>query len=152
MRYATPSKWAGLLLAAASCAAPAAPEPAEELLPAVAAPVEPLPRIARASRGEVVVRYAPEPDPIPLNEPFEIDLDIRAAAGDARPVEGAQVFVTGWMPEHLHGMVRRPETVELGGGSYRATGLLFHMPGRWQIRVDVVAGSKPERAVFEVHL
>jgi hypothetical protein len=30
-------------------------------------------------------------------------------------------------------------------GTYRAEGLLFHMPGRWDLTFDVVSGNSVER-------
>ncbi|MEM7309367.1 MAG: FixH family protein [Planctomycetota bacterium] len=107
---------------------------------------------AEGSRGGVVVLCASRPAPIPLNEPFELDVEVRSSAAHGQAVDGARVYVTGWMPDHQHGMVRQPETTELGGGRYRIEGMLFHMPGHWELRVDVIAGRKPERATFDVHL
>ena len=144
-------------IALATLVACSAPRPPVEAAPAAAADrVEeashrPI-RHAVASGGRSVVAYHPDPDPIPLNEPFEVELRIAHAADPARPVEGAQVYVTGWMPDHEHGMATLPETTELGGGTYRARGLLFHMPGDWELRVDVVVEREPERATFEVRL
>lgn len=161
MRMRSHPCWAGALLALTACTAPSTPAPSEPpaQLPRSAAEEAGAPaetarswRRGEGSRGGVLVAYAPDPDPIPLNEPFELALEVRLAADPTRPVEGAQVFVSAWMPDHLHGMVRQPETIELGGGSYRARGLMFHMPGHWELRVDVIAGSKPERTVFDVHL
>jgi hypothetical protein len=147
------------LLVLVSCTTP--PEPAAvepplatvRVVEAAALPAPPQPwRRGQGVRGEFLVDYAPDPDPIRLNEPFELALQVHLAAEPARPVVGAQVFVSAWMPDHEHGMVRQPETVELGGGAYRARGMLFHMPGRWELRVDVIAGGGPERTVFQVDL
>ena len=40
------------------------------------------------------------------------------------------------MPDHRHGMNYRP-AVTLDGLSGTAEGLMFHMPGRWQLILDV---------------
>jgi hypothetical protein len=37
------------------------------------------------------------------------------------------------MPEHRHGMNYQTSVVPHGDGGYRAEGLLFHMPGRWEL-------------------
>ena len=148
------------LLALVSCTAPREPAAVEpprlEAVEVVEAAATPAPaerwRRGQGVRGEFLVDYAPDPDPIRLNEPFELALQVHLAAEPARPVVGAQVFVSAWMPDHEHGMVRQPETVELGGGAYRARGMLFHMPGHWEVRVDVIAGGRPERTVFHVDL
>jgi hypothetical protein len=47
------------------------------------------------------------------------------------------------MPEHRHGMNYRSSLQPLGGGVWRAEGLLWHMAGRWELRLDVeLAGAK----------
>jgi hypothetical protein len=35
--------------------------------------------------------------------------------------------------------------ITVPGGGYRAEGLMFHMPGRWEVVVEVSAGGKTER-------
>ena len=46
--------------------------------------------------------------------------------------------VEGWMPGHGHGMLRQAVVDELGDGRYRVRGMLFHMPGLWELRVLVI--------------
>ena len=60
------------------------------------------------------------------------------------PVEATLRRVDATMPEHRHGMNYRPSLQALGGGRWRAEGLMFHMPGRWELRFDVDAGGKTE--------
>jgi cytochrome c peroxidase len=40
--------------------------------------------------------------------------------------------VDAHMPEHRHGMNYLPEVKALGPGRWRAEGLMFHMPGKWE--------------------
>ena len=56
------------------------------------------------------------------------------------------------MPDHRHGMNYRPSVAALAPGRYRAQGLLFHMPGRWVVVFDIVAGTATERASAEIVL
>jgi hypothetical protein len=56
------------------------------------------------------------------------------------------------MPEHGHGMNRVPKIEAKEGGRFRAEGLLFHMPGRWELYFDVTRGALTERAQTDVHL
>lgn len=44
--------------------------------------------------------------------------------------------VDATMPAHRHGMNYRPTLQALGGGRWRVEGLLFHMPGTWELRLD----------------
>jgi hypothetical protein len=53
--------------------------------------------------------------------------------------------VDAQMPEHRHGMNYRPAVTATAPGTYRAEGMLFHMPGRWDIAFDVVVGGRSER-------
>lgn len=85
--------------------------------------------------GLFVVEARPLPDPIPLNEPFHLDLRLFEADGTS-PVAGAQLEVDGWMENHGHGMVRRSVVVEISPGRYEVRGMLFHMGGHWDLRVE----------------
>jgi hypothetical protein len=46
----------------------------------------------------------------------------------------------------------RAVVVPRGNGRYVAEGLLFHMPGRWQLVFDVASGAGTERLVRDVVL
>jgi hypothetical protein len=50
-----------------------------------------------------------------------------------------RVVVDATMPAHRHGMNYRPVVTPGAEGSYRASGLLFHMPGDWRLTVDAYA-------------
>ena len=63
-----------------------------------------------------------------------------------------ELSVDAAMPEHGHGMNRVPSVAALGDGRFRAEGLLFHMPGRWEIYFDVTRGAITERAQADVEL
>jgi hypothetical protein len=62
------------------------------------------------------------------------------------------VTLDAWMPDHRHGMNYKPAVAALGGGRYRAEGLMFHMPGRWEFVFDVRAGGRTERLAHSVRL
>ena len=96
--------------------------------------------------GGYALRYRTDPDPIPWGEPFELEVWLL----DAGP--GAALAVDAAMPEHGHGMNRVAEVEALGDGRFRAAGLLFHMPGRWELYLDVTEGAVTERAQVEVVL
>ena len=74
------------------------------------------------------------PSPIPVGRHFRLDIALCPIAGAAAPSE---VRVDAHMPEHRHGMNYRPGVRSLGAGLYRAEGLMFHMPGRWELVFDV---------------
>jgi hypothetical protein len=54
------------------------------------------------------------------------------------------------MPEHRHGMNYRPSVRETAPGTWRADGLLLHMPGRWEFRFELSDGERTARAVDSV--
>ena len=52
------------------------------------------------------------------------------------------------MPDHRHGMNYRP-AVTPNGLSGSAEGLLFHMPGRWHLILDVRGAAGREKLAAE---
>jgi hypothetical protein len=102
--------------------------------------------------GSYHVAYEPVPDPIPLNELFRLRVTVRDRSG--LPVRGLDLSASAAMPAHQHGMNLEPKVHKTGEGSFEVEGLLFHMPGRWWIQLDLQAPGKAEktRAVFEVTL
>jgi hypothetical protein len=66
----------------------------------------------------------------PTAKPFSLRLKLCPA--DARLLR-----VDATMPEHRHGMNYRASFQPLGEGVWQAQGLLWHMAGRWQLRLDV---------------
>ena len=69
-------------------------------------------------------------------------VDVEACAKSGPPPESLKVDAT--MPEHKHGMNYAPTIKSLGDGRYRVDGLLFHMPGSWEIAFDVRPADKPD--------
>lgn len=102
--------------------------------------------------GSFYVVYSPTPDPVPLNQLFRLDLAVYEGDNHSRPAADTELLVRGWMPEHEHGMSLVPEVHPLGGGRFAVEGMLFHMPGRWQLEVDVRRNGAAERATFEIQV
>jgi hypothetical protein len=63
------------------------------------------------------------------------------------PADAVLLKVDAAMPEHRHGMNYRPSLTALGGGRWRADGLMFHMAGRWELVFDAEVGGRRERLV-----
>jgi len=120
---------AGVLALAASAGARACGE-------ALGAPTD---RVANA-RYEIV--FAARPDPIAIGKHFALDIAVCPREGAPEPTS---LRVDAVMPDHRHGMNYRPEVIARGAGAYRADGLMFHMPGRWDIVFDLVTGGGTER-------
>jgi hypothetical protein len=84
----------------------------------------------RLDGGPVQLAWRAEPAPIAVGRPFALQVTLCPA--DARLMR-----VDATMPEHRHGMNYRPSLQPLGGGTWRVEGLLWHMAGRWELRLDV---------------
>jgi hypothetical protein len=78
--------------------------------------------------------FRTEPTKIVVGRHFAIDVVVCPKAGVAPP---EQVIVDAHMPEHRHGMNYKPSIKALGGGRFRADGMMFHMPGRWEFRFEI---------------
>jgi hypothetical protein len=78
--------------------------------------------------------YRTQPARIAVGEHFVVEIAVCAKGNAASP--GA-VEVDAWMPEHRHGMNYKAGVSALGGGRFRAEGLMFHMPGRWELLFDL---------------
>lgn len=132
--------------------APAAARSSEPTPAQPAQPAQPEFQVATSPKGSFTVAWRPVATEIPVNELFEIELLLFEGRGMEKPLPGATVKVSAWMPEHLHGMHRLPETIETAPGCYLVRGMMLHMEGLWQLFVDVVAGSVSERTQFEFTL
>lgn len=82
---------------------------------------------------------------------FQVRVAVFDARTPTRPQRDATIEVSAVMPEHGHGMNTRP-TGAWQGDVYVADGLLFHMPGSWQLWVDVTSQGRSERARFDLRL
>lgn len=96
---------------------------------------------ARIEGQHYVVAWRPRPAPIRLGEFFALDIAVCARAGASPP---ATLRVDAQMPEHRHGMNYRPSVARAGEGRFIASGLLFHMPGRWEFSFELRAAEHSE--------
>ena len=66
---------------------------------------------------------------VPLAQPFSMHV-ILCDPGRARLLK-----VDAIMPAHQHGMNYLPKITDAGQGIYKVDGMLFHMPGIWEVRI-----------------
>jgi len=112
----------------------------------VALPVAACPLPAPAlQQGGVQATWTVEAAPIVVGRHFAIQVQLC-------PTEALLVRVDATMPEHRHGMNYRPSLQRVGEGRWRVEGLMFHMPGRWQLRLDVQAGVATEQLLDTILL
>lgn len=68
-------------------------------------------------------------------------------------VEDAQISLTGGMPDHDHGLPTQPAmTGHTAAGDVIIEGIRFHMPGRWQIVLDITVAGATEQLVLDFEL
>jgi hypothetical protein len=82
--------------------------------------------------GALQLAWRAEPAAIAVGKPFALMVW-------TCPREARLVKVDATMPEHRHGMNYRPSIAAQEAGTWRVQGLLWHMPGRWELRFDVQA-------------
>ena len=102
---------------------------------------------ARAESEHYAVVYRTVPDRVAVGRAFALEAEVCPKGGTAPPTG---LRVDAHMPAHRHGMNYRPTVVAEGAGRYRAEGLLFHMPGRWQFVFDFDAPGVHERATRDL--
>ena len=107
------------------------------------------PHAARAESEHYSVVFRTEPTPVVVGQAFALEAEV-CAKGAAAPPGGLRVDAQ--MPAHRHGMNYRATVKARGDGQFRAEGLLFHMPGRWQFVFDVDAPGMHERVVKDYAL
>ena len=78
--------------------------------------------------------YRTQPERLSVGEHFVVELALCAKGTKGLP---GTIGVDAWMPEHRHGMNYKAGVRSLGKGRFRAEGLMFHMPGRWEFVFNV---------------
>jgi hypothetical protein len=104
---------------------------------------------ARIEGREHVVVFRTRPPRVAVGEFFSVEAMVCLRGSRLAPTA---LRVDAVMPEHRHGMNYRATVSAQGQGRYVAEGLLFHMPGRWQLLFDVATGSRTERLVSDLVL
>jgi cytochrome c peroxidase len=100
-------------------------------LAASAAACEPPVKGARLESARYALAY--KVSEVAVSRHFTMDVGACAKSG-ALP---DRLKIDAQMPEHRHGMNYRPEVKSLGGGQWRVEGMMFHMPGRWQLAFEL---------------
>ena len=88
-------------------------------------------------RYVVAFRASPE-----VGKFFSVEIAACAKPGSPAP---ESLKIDGHMPEHRHGMNYAPEVKPLGPGRWRAEGLMFHMPGKWELVFEIRAAGRSDR-------
>jgi hypothetical protein len=97
--------------------------------------------------GTYVVSLRPLVSVVPINQIHAWEIAITTA--DGKPVDGAHISFDGGMPQHRHGFPTRPRvTEEMGNGRYRLDGVKFSMTGWWEMKLQIQAGQRSDKIIF----
>ena len=99
--------------------------------------------------GHYVVAYRTQPAKIVVGKHFSIEI-MTCAKGNAPAPSG--VTVDAFMPDHGHGMNYKATVRAMADARFRADGLMFHMPGRWDLMFDVQGAGGVERLTRSIVL
>lgn len=88
----------------------------------------------RVESAKYALTFRTQPEKIEIGKHFALELALCAKEGAAAP---ESVRVDAHMPEHRHGMNYKTTVTSISPGKYRAEGLMFHMPGRWEYIFEV---------------
>lgn len=94
-----------------------------------------------------VLVYRFDPGAISIGRHFSVEFAICPIPGKQLPDE---VRVDAHMPAHRHGMNYKARVSALPDARFRAEGMLFHMPGRWELLFDLRVEGRTERLAQEV--
>jgi len=92
-------------------------------------------RTGESKEGHFVLAWRPLSGHVPRNREFDMEVLV---LGEGELLEGSQVRVRGWMPDHGHGLSRRPPVSETRPGRHLVEGMVLHMRGHWQVFFDVI--------------
>lgn len=110
----------------------------------------------KSEGGNFYVVVTPEPNPIPFQELFTLDVKVYESDKAEKLVEGVsvdQVRVT--MPAHGHGMKTEPKVTKNEDGSFTVEGMKFHMQGEgddglWVVETVLNEDGTIDQAKFDV--
>jgi len=81
----------------------------------------------------------------PLNEIFSFEIELVDGPAES-------VSVDADMPSHGHGMITEPVVTKIDATHYQVDGMMLHMPGYWEIYVEVTRNSESERFMLPLTL
>ncbi len=94
-----------------------------------------------------MMAFRPDPVRIEVGEPFALVLNVCTKNGE--PAELVAVEAPDARAQARHELPA--DHRRSGDGRYRVEGLVFHMPGRWELSFDVRAGEESERLTPRHH-
>lgn len=110
-----------------------------------------------ATEGEhFYVKVLPQPNPIPFQKLFELEVEVFEDEAREEPAEGVSLDqVRAEMPAHNHGMNVDPTIEEKGDGRFLVEGMRFHMQGdgedgHWVLELVLSQDDLVDQAKFDL--
>ncbi len=107
-------------------------------------------RLPVGETGNVLKFESATAEKIPWGQVFQMRLVLVDAKDKAVDFKCSKVDAR--MPEHNHGMILRPVVKKVSAGTYEVSGMKLHMPGFWEILVEVELASKKYQLVLPYRL
>lgn len=101
----------------------------------------------RVESAAYAVAYRFSPEKPGVSRHFAVEIAVCAKAGASAP---ELLKLDARMPAHGHGMNYAAKVSALGDGRFRADGLMFHMPGRWEFVFEIAAGRSTGRVTHAI--
>jgi len=101
----------------------------------------------RIESSSYALAFRTQPAKIVIGQHFAVEFAV-CAKGERPSPEAVQVDAL--MPEHRHGMNYKTSVRKTGPDRFRADGLMFHMPGRWDLVFEVQGAGQTERLVRSI--
>jgi hypothetical protein len=98
-------------------------------------------------KSGVAVAYRFAPAQPKIGEFFVVEFAVCDRAGN---VAADALRVDAQMPAHRHGMNFQPKIASAGANMFRAEGMMFHMPGKWQLIFERRAAAGTARLTSDV--
>jgi hypothetical protein len=102
----------------------------------------------RLAEDGTAVAWRTNPAKIAVNRPFSIE--VIACVDGEKQMAPTRISVNAGMPMHGHGMNYTPSEKKLAPGNSTFDGMVFHMPGKWQLTFDVYEGETRKRLTRNV--
>jgi hypothetical protein len=108
----------------------------------------------QTASGRYYVTCTPLIPSIPVNQLFTLQVRVYRDADLQQPASNVAISADADMPAHRHGMTLMPRVRPIpdSPGAFEVTGMLFHMPGAWEIYIDVREDAQTDRAIFQVEI
>jgi hypothetical protein len=98
-----------------------------------------------------IATIAPSLSPIVIGKLHSWTVTLTTPRG--KPVQHAEISITGGMPQHGHGLPTRPQvTGEPAPGRYLIEGMKFNMRGWWTLTLTIQGSAGPDSVTFNLKL